>query len=120
MLRKKILLIDDDLDLQDIMIDCLGEQDFELYNAVDGNATGLIYSIHPDLILMDVWLPGKKGSTCCLELKNDPVTRAIPVVLLSAVNELEKIARQCRADACINKPFDIMHLQQVVKGLLGI
>jgi DNA-binding response OmpR family regulator len=118
MSQKRILFIDNDVDVHDIITVILEEEGVELINAVDIAGVGAIVEIKPDLILLDEWLPDTKGSMLCSELKDKKETAHIPVVLISAVWGLEMIAKKCRADAFINKPFDIDQFKQVVKSCI--
>ena len=118
MSRKKILLIDDDLDLHDL-IDIILKKDFIDLITITDISIAAIANAAPDLILLDEWLADKNGSTLCAELKNNKETAGIPVILISAVYELEAIAKRCRADAFIAKPFDIYHLQKAVDSFLN-
>lgn len=118
MTKKKVLFVEDDSDTRDIVSVILEEGDMVLLKANEVPAVSDIAKVEPDLILLDEWLPGKKGSEFCLELKSKKSTAHIPVILISAVCGLETIARECRADGFINKPFDIEQLKQVVSKCL--
>jgi response regulator RpfG family c-di-GMP phosphodiesterase len=117
--KKKILFVDDDADTQDIVSFILDDEAIELLNLGAVPPTAAIAEVEPDLILLDEWLPEKKGSEFCLELKSKKHTAHIPVILISAVVSLETIARNCRADGFIHKPFDIEQLKQVVSACLA-
>jgi DNA-binding response OmpR family regulator len=119
MQKKKILFVDDDQDTRDIVSVILEEdEEIELLQFAAAPAAVAIVEAEPDLILLDEWLPGKNGSALCLELKSKKRTAHIPVILISAVCGLESIARKCRADGYINKPFDIEQLKRVVSDCL--
>lgn len=72
----------------------------------------------PDLILLDHWLNCHSGAEICQEIKTNPKTAGIPVVITSTDNKLEDIAANCLADACIAKPFDIRGILDQVRRLL--
>ena len=116
MQRKKVLFIDDDSDIHDIVKLILDEDDVELISITDFSAISSIPRLKPDVILLDEWLQGTKGSDICTELKSKRETAAIPVVLVSAVNGLEWIARRCRANAWISKPFDIEYFKTIISA----
>src|SRR5258708_1179371 len=118
MLKKKVLIVEDDPDTRDIVAVILEEEDIELLVAAEVPTLADIAEAEPDLILLDEWLPGKNGSALCLELKSKKRTVHIPVILISAVCGLETIAKECRADGFISKPFDIEQLKQVVSECL--
>jgi DNA-binding response OmpR family regulator len=118
MAKRRVLFVDDDPYIGDMVEVILADENIDLIKVADASDIPDIAVLEPDLILLDEWLPGKKGSELCSELKTKRGTAHIPVVLISAVWGLETIARQCHADAFINKPFDIGELQQVVKNYL--
>jgi diguanylate cyclase (GGDEF)-like protein len=76
----------------------------------------------PDLILLDVMMPKLNGFEVCERLKSDPVTRIIPVIMVTALNEIEdKIkATESGADDFVSKPFNKLELLTRVKSLLRI
>lgn len=114
MLKKKVLFVEDDPDTREIIAVILEDDDIELLKAAEVPTLSEIAEAEPDLILLDEWLPGKNGSALCLELKSKKQTAHIPVILISAVGGLETIAKACRADGFISKPFDIEKLRQVI------
>jgi DNA-binding response OmpR family regulator len=116
--KKKVLFIDDDKDILSIIPIVLAEENIEVIATDDPNIIKELPVIKPDLILLDEWLGEKKGSTICAEIKKTEETSDIPIVLISAVTNLEKIATNCAADAFIEKPFDIEKLVTVVKSLI--
>ena len=120
MQKKKVLFVEDDPDTRDIVAAILEDEDIELLKAAEVPALAAIADAEPDLILLDEWLPGKNGSEFCLELKSKKSTAHIPVILMSAVCDLETIAQKCRADGFINKPFDIDELKQAVTSCLAV
>ncbi|WP_431200950.1 response regulator [Mucilaginibacter sp. P25] len=75
-------------------------------------------SLKPNLILLDEWLNGVKGSQICQDLRNIDPCHTLPIVLISAVFQLPAVAAKCRADAFIAKPFDIDELVRIVKSLI--
>jgi len=118
MKKKKILFVDDDTDTRDIVSFILADAEVELVQIAEAPDVAEIAETEPHLILLDEWLPNKKGSELCLELKSKKRTAHIPVVLISAFCGLETIAKNCRADGFIHKPFDIEQLKQVVSNCL--
>jgi DNA-binding response OmpR family regulator len=118
MRKKKVLFIDDDPDILSIVPIVLEEENIEVVATNDPDIITELPVIKPDLILLDEWLGEKKGSTICAEIKKIEEISDIPIVLISAVTNLDKIAEECAADAFIEKPFDIENLVTVVKSLL--
>jgi response regulator RpfG family c-di-GMP phosphodiesterase len=76
-----------------------------------------IASRHPDVVVLDVGMPGVSGLVFCQAMKSDPFTRDIPVVLLTGNEVSERSARQAGADAFLRKPFSPLALLTVVERL---
>jgi two-component system alkaline phosphatase synthesis response regulator PhoP len=105
--RKKILITDDEENIRLLVSNMLGK-DYVVLWASDGReAVDMARSQQPDLILMDILMPKMDGYTACNKIKTDPITRAIPVVMLTAVDhELNvKLSQEIGADGYITKPF---------------
>jgi len=105
---KEIVIIENDREILEIMEYILIEQGYNVIAVL--NETDLLSIVKPDLILLDNWLNGRSGHDICIELKQDLATSAIPVILISAGNNLDEVAKSCQADSYINKPFDIEDL----------
>ena len=76
----------------------------------------------PDLILLDVMMPRMSGFEVCRKIKEDPYTRSIPVIMVTALNELGDIERgvECGIDDFLSKPVNKLELITRVKSLLRI
>ena len=117
---KKILVCDDDLGILE-MLELILEDDYQVIiepNSV--NALKNIASQRPDLVLLDIWMPVISGDQILRELKADPVTSAIPVLMYSASTEGKAIAAASGADSFLAKPFDINELLERVEMLLEV
>jgi DNA-binding response OmpR family regulator len=116
MSRKKVLIIDDDiscLDVMQLIIDGLGLETFT-FSAWKSDTIDEIIRISPDVIILDEWLVGIKGSEICIILKSVNQLRRVPVILVSGVDGLAEIARKSFADGYIQKPFDITEVEEMV------
>lgn len=112
MKREKILVVDDDIDILEIVSLLLVERGYEV-KALDHGETILedIQDFQPNLILMDVMLGGMDGRDICKDLKTNPVTRKLPVILISGTHDLvESIDLPEGPDDFIAKPFDMDEL----------
>lgn len=120
-MSKRILVIDDDEDILEILNIIFRESGYEVILSNTGEAAGHIRVIHPDLILLDVRIAGsaKSGADICREIKSSYETKELPVMLVSAETDLHLIARDCAADAYLRKPFDIYDLLIRVKEYLS-
>ena len=88
-----ILIIDDTPDVLRFLSDALTQQGYEVCSALDGGlALNQIHLIAPDLILLDIMMPGVDGYEVCERLKANPLTKAIPVIFISAIEDsLDKV-----------------------------
>ncbi|MGY3211506.1 response regulator [Mucilaginibacter sp. HD30] len=118
---KKILIIEDDADISEILNLILQTEGYEVVLSTDGEACHHLKDIMPDLILMDVRLkpPGQNGDAICMQLKSDVDTRCFPVMLLSAETDLRALSHACGANGFLSKPFDMAALLCQVKDMIG-
>lgn len=126
--RKVVLIADDEPDAVAFVRSVL-EDDFEVVDAPDGlRALEEAKARRPDLIILDVQMPNKDGFTALYDLRRDPATQSIPVVLLTAVTERTGISFSAQAieeymgerpEAYLEKPIDPAHLLQTVRRLTG-
>ncbi|MDQ3856732.1 MAG: response regulator [Chloroflexota bacterium] len=115
---KKVLIVDDEPDIVDMVSLVLEDQGLNLLTAYDGEqALRLALQEHPDLLLTDVMMPRLDGRELCARLKSDPSMSGTTVVLMSAMLNLDP--NGCQAAALVRKPFDIALLADTVTGLLG-
>ena len=122
--KKKVLVIDDEGDFLKVMRLRLEASAFEVITLDSGErAMQVAKSERPDLILLDVVMPGKNGSDVCRELKADEATRGIPIIIFTAhYPEEEGIktgARWIGADDYMLKPFDSAALLVKIEALIG-
>ena len=108
---KKILMVDDDIDILTVVQLVLESNGFEvvalsnwqqIYTQVD--------TFKPDLILLDVSLGTQDGRNICKQLKSNNDTKHISIILFSASHNIENSVSECLADSFISKPFDINDL----------
>jgi diguanylate cyclase (GGDEF)-like protein len=112
--RPKVLVADDDHNLRQLLMEALPRHKFEVYQAADGNETwDTIKNLRPDIVLLDVMMPGMDGHEICRLMRENPQTRSIPVIMLTARAQLkDKLdGIEAGADDYITKPFDPMELQ---------
>ncbi len=115
---RKILLIDDDKGLLQLLSQRLNRQGYITLMADSGErGLALARSQRPDLILLDVILPGIKGREVCVRLKEDPSTQDIPVVFLTIKDTPDDISAEIAAGAVahITKPVDFRRLTAEIK-----
>ncbi|HEV2712682.1 MAG TPA: HD domain-containing phosphohydrolase [Gaiellaceae bacterium] len=114
----RILVVDDDANLRALVRTSFEMADLEVEEA-DGavSAAEKIAARHPDVIVLDVGMPGIDGVTFCRGLRSDPRTRDIPVVLLTGDADSELSGWRAGANSFLRKPFSPLTLLQVVERL---
>jgi two-component system phosphate regulon response regulator PhoB len=124
MAKKTILVIEDDKDIRDTVTYALQEEDYEVISSEDSKILKSIDQFKPDLILLDNWLTDwmsdANGQQLSKELKSDPKTSHIPVIIVSAVSNIAEIAEAGLADGYLKKPFDLAELSAVIKKHLPV
>ena len=118
-MKKKILIIEDDRDTSNILGYFADELNFEVLKAAGIVSISVVEALSPDLILLDHWLGDSLGGNLCLEIKGNPPTKHIPVIMISAQSSLHTIARACCADGYLAKPFDFKDLQKIVRKFVN-
>src|SRR6266498_2043189 len=121
-MSQRILIIEDQADNRQILRDLLTSADFEVIEAEDGEAGVAAASAHrPDLILMDIQLPGMDGYEATRRIRADAVLRAIPIIAVTsyALNGDAEKARSAGCDAYISKPYSPRQLLAKVREYLS-
>jgi putative two-component system response regulator len=119
----RILVIDDNPDIMLLMQELLATRGYEVVAIPDAVQAEIeVRRQAPDLILSDVIMPGKSGYELCRELKDDPVTRLIPFVLITGLTDREDRLKgiECGADDFLSKPIYAEELFARVKSLLKL
>jgi putative two-component system response regulator len=117
----KVLVVDDHPSSRLTAVALLSVEGYEVLEAESGVAAlETVLSINPDLILLDVMMPGMDGYEVCRRLKQDEQTRLIPVVFVTALNDRRARLRGIEAggDDFLSKPFDQLELSARVKSLI--
>lgn len=78
-----------------------------------------VREVKPDLVLIDLWFPEIGGAELCKQMKADPDMKSIPVIVVSATNELDKTAKRIHADDFIRKPFNVREVVDKVANMLS-
>ncbi|WP_373529730.1 two-component system response regulator [Nostoc sp.] len=117
----KVLVVDDHAASRMTAVALLGREGYEVIEADSGSIViGLVTQKQPDLILLDVMMPGMDGFEVCQLLKQDEQTRLIPVIFLTALNDRRSRIRgiEVGGDDFLTKPFDRVELAARVKSLV--
>ena len=118
---KKILIIEDELNIYELIKFNLETHGFEVDGVQDGGeAIAKILEVLPDLIILDLMLPGKDGISICREIRANNVISYIPIIMLTAKSEeFDKVlGLEIGADDYITKPFGVKELCARVKAVL--
>ncbi len=119
--KGRILVVDDDEHARHLMEAMLLPNGYEVILSKDGKeATGIAGSQNPDLILLDIMMPGMDGYSTLAKLKEDRMTKNVPVIMVSAVGlELNKtLANQFGATGYITKPVELAELLGTIARFL--
>lgn len=119
--KKKIMIVDDEEDVVKLMVAALGTKDFDIATAYSGEeCLEKVERKKPNLILLDIILPGIDGLEVLKKLKSDVQTKTITTILISASAHKKQMERglSAGADAYIVKPFDPLELKRKVREIL--
>jgi DNA-binding response OmpR family regulator len=123
--HKRILVVDDEQDLVELITEMLhtDHPEFVLATTGDGYEAGLkVASFQPDLIILDIMMPGLNGFEVCRHIKSNPETEHIKILGMTGFaihHNIEKMLA-CGADDCLAKPFHIEELRTRIRNLLGL
>jgi two-component system alkaline phosphatase synthesis response regulator PhoP len=121
MAHEKIIVIEDEADIREVIEYNLSREGYGVYTASDGESgLALAKSKAPDIVLLDLMLPGLDGIEVCRQLKTDPVTRSIPIIMVTAKGEESDVVLGLGigADDYMIKPFSPKELSARVKAVL--
>ncbi len=109
-MKKKIIVADDDKDIVVVLTMMLEDAGYEVKSTANGHTAEMVRDYLPDLLLLDIWMAGVDGRDVCKYLKSQKSTKYIPIIIISANQDTQKIAREAGADDFIPKPFDMYKL----------
>lgn len=119
----KIMVVDDNVQNVELLEAYLSALPCDVSRAADGQqALERVTAEMPDLILLDVMMPKMSGFEVCQRLKSDPATREIPILMVTALNDVGDVERgnEAGTDDFLSKPFNKAELLQRVQSLLRI
>lgn len=122
--ERTVLVVDDEPDIREVVRRLLHELDPELKieEAVDGYDAGIkIGNLQPDLVIMDVMMPRVDGLSLCKSIRENPETRDVKVLAITAFPEQDNVKKMydAGADLCLIKPLQFEHLRLEVVRLLN-
>jgi CheY-like chemotaxis protein len=116
-----VLIADDDLQSVELLEAYLGDSGYETQTAADGEETlAKVQSWRPDLILLDIMMPKLSGFEVCKQLRADPATRSMGILMVTALDQQSDIDRAVEAgtDDFVTKPINKKQLLQLTAALL--
>ena len=118
-MNRKILLIDDDESISEVIQIFLEEQGYKVKSYVDGlDIVGKINKAKPGIILLDYLLPGKNGVEIAREIRKKLSARKLPLIMIAANTIYKEESQTVGIDAFLEKPFDLYELLKIVKHYL--
>lgn len=115
---KKVLVVDDEVEIVDLISMVLENDGVSLFSAYDGEqALEIVRDERPDLVLSDIMMPRLDGRELCKQIKADPSTKGTIIILMSAIHKVDP--KECGADELIQKPFDIVSMTETVNRFLA-
>ena len=121
--RSRILIADDNQQNRELLEAYLVDEQYEIEMSVDGEDTiRKVADFHPDLILLDIMMPRMSGYEVCQQLKGSELTSDIPILMVTALNEMGDIEKAVQAgcDDFLTKPVNRLELKTRVKSLLRV
>lgn len=109
-MKKKILVADDNKDIVIALSMMLEDAGYEVRSISNEQIVQVVENYLPDLLLLDILMVDIDGRNICKYLKNQQLTKHIPVIMVSANRNTEKIAHEAGANDFITKPFDMDEL----------
>lgn len=116
---RKILVVDDDPAICDVVQTLLESEGYNVQTTLDGTTAIHLDNDLPDLLLLDVRLSGQDGCQIARILKQKPQTKHIPIIMISANQDLADAAVQSGVDDYLEKPFDLNLLIQKIEHQLS-
>jgi two-component system alkaline phosphatase synthesis response regulator PhoP/two-component system response regulator VicR len=121
-MAEKILIVDDDATMVNLLSTILEIDGFETQRALSGKeAFEVLAAGVPDMVLLDIMMPEMDGFEVLARLREDPSTRKVPVIMLTARTDDKDIFEGWRrgADEYVTKPFDPHELVQIIRKVLS-
>jgi DNA-binding response OmpR family regulator len=118
---KKIIIADDNENIREALTYLLEDEGYELWLAKDGaEALAKVREIVPDILLLDIMMPGMNGYDVCSAVKNDPILKKIYIIMLTAKGQVaeQEHGKEVGADEYIVKPFSPMEILSKIKKIM--
>ena len=119
--QQQVLVVEDEPDIRDLIVLHLAREGFRCRTAADGgDALREVRASHPDLVILDLMLPGLNGLEVCRRLRSEPATASLPIIMLTAkTDEVDRVVGlEVGADDYVVKPFSPKELVARVRAVL--
>jgi DNA-binding response OmpR family regulator len=119
--KKKILVVDDEPELRELLKEYLSERGFSIKTAADGkDALNVLDKNRVDVIVLDVVMPNMDGFAFLKKFKSSPKSSGVPVIMLTCKNENESVEKgiELQADFYLPKPVDLDNLRNFIEMVL--
>jgi two-component system, OmpR family, alkaline phosphatase synthesis response regulator PhoP len=114
-----IVVIDDDAVTLKVLSIVLNSEDVQVRSAADASiGYQLVQNEDPELIILDIHMPGKDGLNLLSDIRKNPATRETPVLMLTSDDRMKGFALDLGADGYLTKPFSPVELRQKISTLL--
>lgn len=120
MKQKKVMIADDDAGIIGLLSIMLKQEGYEVSSTLNGATLLQMDKELPDLILLDICMPGVDGRDVCRSLKQKEFTKKIPIVMISASPDVERSAMDAGANDFLAKPFDLQELLKKIEKNLSV
>lgn len=119
---KKILIADDEIAIRLLIHSTLESEEYEIIESRNGQETlDRCYTERPDLLILDLMMPGIDGAEVSQKIRSDPNTKQVPIIILTARGKVsdEEVRHEFGADFYLTKPFSPLELLQCVNKVLN-
>ena len=119
--RASLLVVDDDPALLRVLAMQFEQEGYIVRTASDGlSAIETMQAHHPDVVVLDVMMPGISGLEVCSRIRADPELASITVLVLTARDAMEEPAFAAGADGFLSKPYDLRKLSALVRDMVAL
>lgn len=115
-MSKTVVIIEDDADTLEVfkyIVESIGLTALVYHDQIELSE---LEKINPSLILLDHWLKSGYGGDYCRQVKDNPATSHIPVIIISFIATVKEVSEKAKADAYVNKPFDLDQLEVLIRN----
>ncbi|MBD3250801.1 MAG: response regulator [Candidatus Pacebacteria bacterium] len=119
-MKDKIIVVEDNIELSDLLGTLLTHEGYQVKSLLDAaNLKNVIDDYQPDLLLMDLWIEPVNANEIIEEMRQESKFKDLPIILVSAADNLEEICLECGANCFVKKPFDFGYLVSRIEKCLG-